>query len=64
NQREVVYLKYMIGLEHKEIAEMLGIREDSARKLLYRTMEKLRQQASEEDFREGLGVLFLIFLHQ
>src|SRR5690554_3246326 len=33
NQREIVYLKHMIGLEHKEIAEMLDIREDSARKL-------------------------------
>lgn len=65
NQREVVYLKYMIGLEHKEIADILDIREESARKLLYRTMEKLRQQVSEEDFPEVLGVLFLLFsLHR
>ncbi len=41
-QQEVVYLKYMIGLQHREIAEMLHIQEESARKLLYRAMEKLR----------------------
>lgn len=43
NQQEVVYLKYVIGLQHKEIAEMLHIQEESARKLLYRAMEKLRK---------------------
>ncbi|MEA5127503.1 MAG: sigma-70 family RNA polymerase sigma factor [Proteiniphilum sp.] len=61
NQREVVYLKYMIGLEHKEIADIMNIREESARKLLYRTMEKLREQVSEEDFPEVLTILFLLF---
>lgn len=64
NQREVVYLKYMIGLEHKEIADVLDIREESARKLLYRTMEKLRQQTSEDDFREVLSILLTSFLFQ
>lgn len=63
SQREVVYLKYMIGLEHKEIADVLDIREDSARKLLYRTMEKLRQQVSDENLPEILGMLFLVLLH-
>lgn len=64
SQREVVYLKYMIGLGHREIADVLDIREESARKLLYRTMEKLRQQVEEEDFPEALTILFLLFLHQ
>lgn len=63
-QREVIYLRYTIGLGHKEIADILDIREESARKLLHRTMEKLRQQASEEDFRKGLGILFLLFAQQ
>ncbi|OJV87962.1 MAG: RNA polymerase subunit sigma-70 [Bacteroidia bacterium 44-10] len=64
NQREIVYLKYMIGLSHREIADVMNIREESARKLLYRTMEKLREQVSEEDFPEVLSVLFLFFLFQ
>lgn len=59
NQREVVYLKYMIGLEHKEIAEVLNIQEESARKLLYRTMEKLRDSVSSENLPEGLSVLIV-----
>jgi RNA polymerase sigma factor (sigma-70 family) len=29
NQREVVYLKYVVGLQHSEIAEILGIHEES-----------------------------------
>lgn len=64
NQREVVYLRYMIGMEYKEIAEVLDIREESARKLLYRTMEKLRQQVVDKDFPEALSLLLLFFIHQ
>ncbi|KUK77433.1 MAG: RNA polymerase sigma factor, sigma-70 family [Proteiniphilum acetatigenes] len=60
NQREVVYLKYMIGLQHREIAEVLGIHEESARKLLYRAMEKLRRYASAEDLPEKLLLLILL----
>lgn len=44
NQREAVYLKYMTGLQHKEIADILHINEASVRKLVYRAMEKLRKQ--------------------
>lgn len=62
SQREVVYLKYMIGLEHKEIADMMNIREESARKLLYRTMEKLRQQVLQEDFPMAFNLLLLMFM--
>lgn len=61
NQREVVYLKYMAGLEHKEIAEILNIHEDSARKLLYRAMEKLRKQAFENNSPEKTELFMLLF---
>ena len=46
NQREIVYLKYMSGLQHREIAGIMGIQEESARKLLYRAIEKLRKSAT------------------
>lgn len=49
NQREAVYLKYVVGLNHKEIADILNIQEESARKLLYRAMEKLRESVSNDD---------------
>lgn len=60
NQREIIYLRYMIGLGHKEIADMLDIQEESARKLLYRTMDKLRQQVSSEDYREAFSLLLIL----
>ena len=46
NQREIVYLKYMSGLQHREIAGIMGIQEESARKLLYRAIEKMRKSAT------------------
>ena len=49
NQREAVYLKHVVGLNHKEIADILNIQEESARKLLYRAMEKLRESVSDDD---------------
>jgi len=64
NQREVVYLKYMIGLQHREIAEVLGIHEESTRKLLYRAMEKMRKYASEENYPENLLLFILLSLLQ
>ena len=60
NQREVVYLKYMNGLQHSEIAEVLNINEESARKLLYRAMERLRKYASEDNLQDRL-LLFCLF---
>ena len=62
NQREAVYLKYMIGLQHKEIAEVLNINEESARKLLYRAMEKLREYASQDNHPESLFLFTLLYL--
>ena len=62
NQREVVYLKYMMGLQHSEIAEVLGIHEESARKLLYRTMEKLRKKAYAENLPNKLLLFTLLAL--
>jgi RNA polymerase sigma factor (sigma-70 family) len=62
NQREVVYLKYMIGLQHSEIADVLGIHEESARKLLYRTMEKLRKKAYAENLPKKLLLFFSLTL--
>lgn len=43
-QREVVYLRYMLELNYNEISELLNINPDSARKLMFRAMRKLREQ--------------------
>lgn len=60
HQKEMVYLKYMIGLQHKEIGEILGIREDSARKQLHRIIKKLRNFSSENNLPEELSLTFLL----
>lgn len=60
NQREIVYLKFMTGLQHREIAEVLSINEESARKLLYRAMEKMREYASKENIPDKLLLFTLI----
>ncbi len=43
NQREAVYLRYMQEMEYDQIAVLLGINADSARKLVSRAMERLRR---------------------
>ena len=60
NQREAVYLKYVTGLQHKEIADILNINEESARKLLYRAMDKLRKLASDEELQEKTALLAVL----
>ena len=62
NQREAVYLKYVTGLQHKEIADILNINEESARKLLYRAMNKLRKLASNEELPKKTALLAVIYL--
>jgi RNA polymerase sigma factor (sigma-70 family) len=59
NQREVVYLRYMTGLHHKKIAEIMGIHEESARKLLHRALEKMRKSISGD---ENSRLILLILL--
>lgn len=43
-QREAIYLRYIQEMEYDHIAELLNITPESARKLVYRGLEKLRQQ--------------------
>lgn len=45
-QREAVYLRYMHELSYDEISELLNINPESARKLMFRAMRKLREQTS------------------
>lgn len=60
NQREIVYLKYMVGLQHREIATVLNINEESARKLLYRAMEKMRKYAYKENIPDKIFFMTLL----
>lgn len=59
-QREAVYLRYMQGLNYNEISELLNINPDSARKLMFRAMKKLREQSSEYSKAQIILILSLI----
>lgn len=41
--KEIIIYKYIEDLSHKEIAQMLGIKEESARKRLERAIKELRK---------------------
>ena len=59
-QREAVYLRYMQGLNYNEISELLNINPDSARKLMFRAMKKLREQSVGYSKAQIILVLSLI----
>ncbi len=61
-QREAIYLRYMLEMDYNEISKMLGINNDSARKLVYRAMEKLREQIGDELTGGSLLFISLIFV--
>lgn len=50
SQREMLYLKFYNDLSYAEIGELLGIRPDSAKKQVYRIIERLRNDLSSQIF--------------
>jgi DNA-directed RNA polymerase specialized sigma24 family protein len=54
-------MKYMLGLGYDEISEILQINPDSVRKLMYRSMEKIRQNI-DNDHPEWLPLFIVLFL--
>ena len=54
-QREAVYLRFMQELSYEEIADLLGLTVKGTRKLVYRSLERIREQ-----FGPGLIFFFLL----
>jgi RNA polymerase sigma factor (sigma-70 family) len=48
SQREILYLKFYKNLSYLEIGEMLNIRPDSAKKQVYRIIERLRTELANQ----------------
>ena len=46
-QREALYLKYVLELKYNEISEILQINPDSVKKLIYRAMKMIRKNMGE-----------------
>ena len=47
-QREAVYLRYIAEMNYSEISDKLNIKQESARKLIYRAIKSLKEQNIEE----------------
>ncbi len=56
-QKEIIYLKFEEGLEYTEIASLMKITVESARKQLYRALLSLRQILDNESFVILLSIL-------
>jgi RNA polymerase sigma-70 factor (ECF subfamily) len=52
-QRQMLWLAYVEGADHREIAAALGVRERSVRVLLYRARRKLARLVKASDNRQG-----------
>ena len=57
-QREAIYLRYMQQMDYEEIAALLNMNSNSARRLVSRAMESLRETATNSEI--PLLVLFLL----
>lgn len=42
-QREIIYLRYDCGMDYEQICEIMQLKNDSARKLVYRAIKVLRE---------------------
>ena len=60
HQREIIYLYYVNGLGHDEIAEILGINYQSSKNLLSITLSKLRRWFSLDALIMG-GIHYVLF---
>lgn len=61
-QREAVYLRYIAEMDYSEISDRLNIKQESARKLIYRAIKSLREQNFEELSEVTLIVIMLLLV--
>lgn len=59
-QREAIYLKYMQGMDYEEIAQLLDMNVNSARRLVHRGIENLRESTSGADNKLVSLAVFLL----
>jgi RNA polymerase sigma factor (sigma-70 family) len=60
-QREIIYLRFECRMEYDEICGLMGLKNDSARKLLFRAITSLREVINDQ---LKLPVLFMIRFSQ
>jgi len=57
-QRKAIYLRYMEEMEYEDIGKLLDMTAESARKLVFRGLEKIRKHKDEIPIFYLLSVLF------
>lgn len=58
-QREIIYLRYECNMEYEQICEIMQLKNDSARKLVFRAIASLRKIL--EDKIKASALFFMIF---
>ena len=56
-QREIIYLRYECSMEYEQICDIMKLKSDSARKLLFRAIKSLREIIDDQ---LNLPILFFI----
>jgi RNA polymerase sigma factor (sigma-70 family) len=56
-QREIIYLRYECGMEYDQICDIMQLKSDSARKLVFRAIKSLK-----ENIEDQLQLPFLFFI--
>ena len=54
-ERAMMWLAYVEGFDHREIAEAIGVKEKSVRVLLFRTRKRLAALLHRSGIRQGVG---------
>jgi RNA polymerase sigma factor (sigma-70 family) len=49
-QREILYYRYTCDYSYEEISQLMSIKYDSSRKMVFRALESLREQLDHSDF--------------
>ena len=60
-QREIIYLRYECGMNYEGICKIMNLRNDSARKLMFRAVTSLKT-IIESEVRSTASVLYCLFL--
>lgn len=53
-QREILFYRYICEFNYSEICELMSIKYDSARKLVYRALESLKKLLNETEMKQFL----------
>lgn len=60
HQKEAVYLRYMQNMSYDEIAAILDITNESVRKLVYRSLESLREKMPGFNYKDLIILLIIV----